>query len=185
MKIIALILALFSTNLVASQWIVHGFRDNFLDVGIWGGQFQVTEYWVDLYWDYAWDIAVPSSADSGLYKSQNWSGVTIGYQDTWTVDMPGPDAGFVLWAWISGGYPDYGGGLDLRYPPPDFNEVRMTPGEYWFDFAQNGVGRITIGPNPPTDFGKWAWDGSINPSWVAAKKGYAKGHNKPPLPSPK
>lgn len=72
-------------------------------------------------------------------------------------------------------------------PPPDFmggGESSIGIGaEYWIDFASDGTARIAT--TQPSDFGKWAWDGSINPSWIALKKGFAKGHNKQPLPTPK
>lgn len=133
--------------------------------------------------DYAWDVAFPSEADSGVevFTFNGTDGYTKttdinGWTDTMSflADSTPEDASWYLF----GGYPDYGGeelGIGGNLP--------LVGGEFWIDFGPFGVARVNT--SQPSDFGKWAWDGSINPSWTAAKKGFAKGHNKQSLPSPK
>ena len=90
----------------------------------------------------------------------------------------------------SGGVIDPAGGqivprLNFDIGGPNWEGAVSTPaadytaGEYWFDFDQFGNARASS--TQPSDFGKWAWDGTINPNYtgplVAIKK-RGKGHNK-------
>lgn len=77
--------------------------------------------------------------------------------------------------WVEGAIPDYLGYEDYGALPS---------GAYWFDISPSGYA-FRISTILPSDFGKWAWDGSINPSWVEPPlapvqqgKRLAKGHNK-------
>lgn len=77
--------------------------------------------------------------------------------------------------WVEGAIPDYFGYEDYG---------ALQSGEYWFDIAPGGYA-FRLSTAQPPDFGKWAWDGSINPSWVEpplapvlSGKRLAKGHNK-------
>lgn len=149
----------------AATWTIHNWRDNYLDIGLVGGTYQQTEIWREIFWDWGNDETFPNQAYSGVYDITSSPIVVLesGYQDSWTLTIDGPYA-LLAWAWISGGFPTYGAGMDFRYPPPDYIEAVYPPGEYWLDFSDDGLGRIAT--TQPPDFGKWAWDGSINPSWV-------------------
>lgn len=159
---------------IASQsetWTIHGARDNYLWVQFhkaWENPY----IWEYAYWDYGFDQAYPEWADSGFYVW--WDGNvtnTVEWRESWTYDLPDRAA------------PD---DFVLGSPGPDYLSTQIysasflsAPGEYWIDFAPDGSARIST--TQPADFGKWAWDGSINPSWVeplTAKKQHGKGHGK-------
>lgn len=172
--ILSLVCLLFVTvQAVASTWTLHASKDNYSLIGFrfgipLGSQTSVI-----------WNYDVPDS--SGILLDDFSSGgdvVTwdhLRYQDVWSIDLADD------WNWIvlsiSGPDPNYEGWQVATIYPP------YSAGEYWLDFDSGGILRFSA--TQPSDFGKWAWDGSINPSWTAAKKGFAKGHNKQLLPSPK
>lgn len=176
----------------AATWTIHSFKDN-APTATWSSS---SEYWM-VFWDLAFDLAQPDSPDSGFYQafvggSDGLNLISGGYQDTWTINIP--DDSWLVRVDMYGPYPDYNGwDGHLYWPgghawngqiiPPSSTSNSPIPGEYWIDYDSTGVARMSTAQ--PSDFGKWAWDGSINPSWVAAKKGYAKGHYRQPLPSPK
>lgn len=170
MKIIPLLLCVLGLNLNAATWTFHGVKDNYSYVNLWqpaGGSGVA----VQLQWDWNWDQLFPSSADSGVqYINAGIGTHWTGYADTLTVDI---DPSFqVTVIDVSGPAPGYNGLTEWLFPynPPSGPQ----PGEYWIDFASDGTGRIST--SAPTDFGKWAWDGSINPNYVAPLN--TKGHKK-------
>lgn len=125
----------------------------------------------NLQWDYDWDTAFPSSADSGLHLWTPVLGVVTdwtGYSDTLSFDdlYSGVGERLVFPVILSGPSPDYS-----SYTYVDWSGG---PGEYWIDFNSAGTPRIST--SAPFDFGKWAWDGSINPNYVAplTKKHHGK-----------
>lgn len=94
-----------------------------------------------------------------LSVSSDWITTEIAYN---------PDYGtssYLFW-FIEGGAPDFLGGSSAVAP--------SVAGEYWIDF--DTTGSIRISNSQPLDFGKWTWDGSINPNYVLPLK--TKGHKK-------
>ena len=155
MKHLILVL-LFISNAWADQWTFHGFRDNYSAV-TWTDFGQPTTY-LCMSWDWGWDQTGLGPVDSGtrtLVSGVSDSGFT-GYSDVLTLDVP---AGFVfLTCTVTSGYPDYNGN-------PNNVTFPTIAGEYWLDMDSTGNPRISS--SQPSDFGKWAWDGSINPDYVA------------------
>lgn len=167
------LLVALATN--ASTWTIHGTKDNATFVG-WRYDIPLGTQ-TSFIWDYAGDsIWGPSSGillDDWTSGTDEISWLQQGYSDVLTWDLQDD------WAWMI---------VDISGPAPDYQNFQgnfsvqpgeILPGEYWLDFDLNGKMRLST--TQPTDFGKWAWDGSVNPSWVSAKKGFAKGHNKQPL----
>lgn len=150
----------------STTWTFHSWQDNFVDVTLGDG----TSY-VDCFFDYSWDAAFPSSADSGVYWSSGLITITPKAL-TLSVDVA-PDW-LMTSFYVAQGYPGYNGSWS------GIAEPDLTAGEYWIDFASDGSYRISASRH--TDFGKWAWDGSLNPSWVEplaeTKHGKALGHTK-------
>lgn len=174
-----LVCFLFWCQVVEAAWTFHGAKDNWLGVVFYGVDpvtDNPTEYVNN--WDWTYDQLYPSTPDSGFwtfdYVTEVYTPPSGVWSEIWTFSPPN---GVALYSIdLSGPANDYLG--DVYWLHPVINE-----GEYWVDFDSGGQGRISI--IQLADFGKWAWNGSINPSWTAAKKGFAKGHNKQPLPSPK
>lgn len=181
-KIIASLLIACATSVTASDWVIHGaFGMNpsvtFHRVDPSGTTIEtvVLMYGVDSTWTFLWDGWAISYGD-------DYSSFTNGSVLTWSSDFSTTgivDDGIhgaaspLRWA-IEGGPPDFN-------PPADplgwtSSSAPETPGEYWIDFGQDQ--HIRIENSQPPDFGKWDWDGSVNPSWVEplAKKGHGKGH---------
>lgn len=114
---------------------------------------------------------IPSLADAEVYFAA--------FLETHLANYPNPTVS----GWVE---------LDIADEPDYFSwnyiNDNGSPGsintslDWWVDWDQNGA---RFSNSRPSDFGKWMWNGSINPSWTAAKKGYAKGHIRQPLPSPK
>lgn len=174
----AIIIAISLFQAYSSNWTFHGFKDNYSAV-TWTDFGQSSITYLCMSWDWGWDQTGLGPIDSGTRTLINGPGGVVdsgftGYADVLTLDVPD---GFVfITCSVTSGYPDYNGNSDnVTFP--------SAPGEYWLDMDSAGQPRLST--TQPPDFGKWAWDGSINPSWTAAKKGFAKGHNKQPLPSPK
>lgn len=168
MKTISVLLALLSCYAAsAATWTIHGFRDNAAGIGFLTSDLHARG--TSFQWDWTWDQLYPESTDSGLYFTTNdvWYRQTE-YQDTLTADVP--EEQLCYYAWVSGPAPDYNWGEYIAYP------TLGDPGEYWIDFSSDGTLRWSS--TQPADFGKWAWDGSVNPSWVEplARKGHGKGH---------
>jgi len=123
-------------------------------------------------WDFGWDQTLLGPIDSGTRTLVNGpGGVTdsgfTGYSDVLTLEVPD---GFVfLTLSVTSGYPDYNG---------DYNNIPFpsVPGEYWIDMDSSGVPRLST--SQPSDFGKWAWDGSINLNYVAPLVAHGKSHKK-------
>lgn len=166
--IFLLVITLSVLSIHAETWTIHGFRDNAAGV-----QFMTSDRHssgVAFEWDWTWDQIYPDSTDSGLYiiTSDVWQRQSE-YQDTITAEVPYDQTCYMIW--ISGPAPDYNWGQYEFYPNLGAS------GEYWFDFNSDGTMRWAN--SEPSDFGKWAWDGTINPSWVEplvvkGKKGHRK-----------
>lgn len=195
-----LIAALFTCLLgimsgMSSEWTIHNSRDNCLTVSIATNWVQVVEgntigagflYETSAYWDFGHDALFPEEVWSYSYSSvfsvsDPIETYTSGYSDVQVLRCSGSTTATILDEggggyndiWLCGPYPDYLGVLHSEMP--------WESGEYWIDFASDLTVRIST--TQPSDFGKWAWDGSINPSWVEPplapvthKRG--KGHNK-------
>lgn len=172
-----LLLSIVSLKTEGAIWTLHGCKDNYLQVR-WIADQNPPFYWGGtMDFDWTWDQLYPDQSDSGI---QTWdlSGSTswTGYSDALSLDVP--DLARCWNAYQSGSGPNYDGWNDWSL----YWET-MVAGEYWIDFAPDGAVRIST--TSPSDFGKWAWDGSVNPSWVEpplapAQQGkrLAKGHNK-------
>lgn len=198
-KLISYLLITLSLSVNAGQWVIHGFKDNYLQVML-GSEMtylQCGETWTggmgyvsEAMWDYQFDIDFPEWASSGSQSGAlQCDGMylpefSLGYQDTQTLTFPSGEfnapialGGGTSLCYVSGGIsqgsPGYNGHQDFQFP--------TIPGEYWIDFASDSTVRISTAQ--PADFGKWAWDGSINPSWVEPEAiplqhGKKLGHNK-------
>lgn len=175
----------------AATWTIHGAKDNYLQVTLVGpvlncesAPISEVRYWGDPdhtrgwmsfgYWDYANDVAYPPGYSGALnYTNQCGDYYTWGYsQSEWqeTLMFEG-DADIVIYS-LWGPFPDYNG-------TDQSGNLSLLGGEFWIDFDSFGIVRVSVSEWP--DFGKWAWDGSINPSWVeplAGKKQHGKGHGK-------
>lgn len=169
MKNLILIAVLVWVSLCSgAQWTFHGFRDNYSAV-TWTDFAQPTTY-LCMSWDWGWDQTGLGPIDSGtrtLVIGVSDSGFT-GYSDALTLDIP--DAFVFLTCMVTSGYPDYNGNWDnVAFP--------TAPGEYWLDMDSTGTPRLSS--SQPSDFGKWAWDGSINPNYaelLSRGKGHTKKH---------
>lgn len=203
-KLILLIVGLIvSLSANAQTWIIHNWKDNstlwWFDTNIVSivgpEQGYVTtgwEYAAAFYTDWASDQVFPLTPASQYYSGAlqptgtYLPNAVVGYSAVYTITVPtgtlGSDllsemGGFDEGGYIEGGYPDYGdSGLG------DFH-LSLGGGEFWVDFSPSGIARVSN--TKLSDFGKWSWDGSINPNWVeplAAPslpgKRLAKGHAK-------
>lgn len=161
-------------SISAATWTFHACKDNYAFVDIGGGsavgQPSTSECFIE--WDYG-----DAGYDGGVFFAfgplWNWEIISLGFNETQTVTLDD------ISTW---------GSVSVNGPTPDFNGggspviLYVGGGEFWIDFAPNGTVRINI--SEPSDFGKWAWDGSINPNWVEPLsvvehgKHLAKGHAK-------
>lgn len=183
MKTVITLLFSFCISSFSANWTFHGTKDNYSVVYVLSGLGPGPGY--DpigiMQWDWTYDQEFPEWADSGLAITRDADGnyVWSGYADS-LILTTSDETAWVSEIDLSGAADNYSGRISLWNNP---TTSLVPPGEYWVDFASDGTARIST--TQPSDFGKWAWDGSINPSWTAAKKGFGKGHNKQPLPSPK
>lgn len=184
MKLIACSFILFCSTLLGlcQTWTFHFFQDNCTSAVIYGTPTEQGSWsWTgSAFLDFGWDSAEPESAYSGWEIAVwNGTGYVVESSDLNTTGKYSFDSfGSIYNAWcsISGPYPDYS----------NFQELYLNTiagGEFWIDFSSDGILRSSS--VLPDDFGKWAWDGSINPSWVEVPlapvqqgKRLAKGHNK-------
>lgn len=143
----------------------------------------------------------PDLADSYLW----WEALDFPANSILSGDVPtDPNAYAVEWGWVTN---YYNGTLPVGYPASDAQWVTLyyaviyntnfvvgpldtgiTPFDsdiIWLDWNQDGTLRETYSATSPINFNRYLSNGSINPSWTSAKKGFAKGHNKQTLLSPK
>lgn len=159
----------------AGTWILHGFSDNFLECSWQQDAFNGSPVLAYAEWDLAFDQAFPQWSDSGV--SYDDATTWTGYSDVLTVTVP--DGVILSTVTIGLGYPYYSSpGVDGRFLfwNGDQPQILTFPGEYWIDIPAGGFG-IRVSLFAPSDFGKWAWDGSINPNYVsplAPKKHHGK-----------
>lgn len=154
----------------AATWTIHGSKDNWLLFQV-GHESDYPQSWEWAQWDFWNDQQYPEFADSGFFWSQRHEDQTVnytnllGWRESFTLEAQNP----VVIGPVTFASGDYSGYVELN------PELFSTPDEYWIDFAADGTVRIST--IQPYDFGKWAWDGSVNPSWVEplAKKGHGKG----------
>lgn len=182
-KLLASIIVSLCLTASSQTWTFHAVKDNATWVSIYGpsgwmNQFGSGPYSSSLWaifatWDLGWDVANPSSAYSGLevetmqeVATDVWTFVPVTniveWIDTWTVSAPAfgfPDGVQPMTASgiLSGPYPNYSGGGTF--------DISLLGGEWWIDF--DSVGTVRVSSSQPSDFGKWAWDGSINPDYIA------------------
>lgn len=144
----------------ASTWTFHACKDNYTSIRVVD-----TWDWIDVWhcqWDLAFDSNPSNTPDSGIsfYDGSTFTEYS-GYLDTLTVEAP--QYSDVWWFGISGPYPDYSGTVGSMFP--ETRNSFPVPGEYWIDFYPDNCGfRVTT--SKPSDFGKWSWNGSVNPSWI-------------------
>ncbi len=145
-------LFLFATlSIQAATWTIHAFKDN-------------ATYAV------AYDSTDSQTTGEMVYYYGIWSGDTLTISIDAELSVWHPECGCLnpgaslFYIRVSGPAPKY------RNPQYAFMQTSsggdLAPGEYWVDFAQNGSGRLST--SQPSDFGKWAWNGKINPSYSSA-----------------
>jgi len=172
----ALYLTMCGPELICDVGPINGFSIGLTGIGD-GNDHSVT--YNSGYWDFGWDAANPNDTFSGKWSYTNICAgsyvtdyTTVGWHEALTFDS---NQRRVVCS-ISGPYPNYSGGSG-----DGFTEIVMpfTGTEYWIDFSPDGSARVST--TQPGDFGKWAWDGSVNPNYVEplapAKKAHGKGHN--------
>lgn len=182
MKCLLIVLVvLCSTTSQAATWTIHGCKDNYSKVFWANGVANQWNFVGYVQFDYTWDVLYPDQVDSGTYYTTG-DGIdhfTYGYQDVLSLDVDdrvqNPPGGWPIGeclSFLSGPAPDY-----VNYPG-EVDLIPLTqPGEYWLDFGPGGIPRVVFGSAGPIDFGKWAWDGSINPHFtepMLAKKHHGK-----------
>lgn len=177
MKSLYLSLGLFTSTLsLADTWTFHAVNTvNPVVTVTQDGGWEMHQGWYLINYQYGVDQYVDPTvfADKWTWEEQDWIGND-------------PDTGFNIWNttfgeisgatlsitnqpydfWVEGPIPDYPGYADYG---------SISSGEYWIDVAPGG-GDFRLSTTQPSDFGKWAWDGSVNPSWIAPRKGKALGH---------
>ena len=157
----------------AATWTLHGFKDNFMYVKIVGTDFNPTGIWqYEIVWDWGYDQVFPLNTDSGLATWDGPNATYAGpYQDVWSISTDLEMAELTL----SGGYPGYAGGATIQTWLGGILPIALqTISEAWIDF--DSVGNIRASNTQPSDFGKWAWDGSINPHYVGPLTTKHHGH---------
>lgn len=142
----------------AATWTFHAFQDNFYVVKLApayvpGSPTTLVE--IDL--DFGADLA--GFQTSGIF----WWGYNGDTTIEVTANTPAvvedvPGDWRIRFLIVAQGFPDYNGTWSQVARP------ELSPGEYWLDFSIDGSYRVSA--TSPADFGKWAWDGSVNPSWV-------------------
>ena len=109
------------------------------------------------------DAQYPEWTSSGTYTLTNDCPCEIeqhtmdyvhGWNEVQTIDTT--DARLCEY-FLAAGSDAWSGGVYTVFP--------ICEGEYWIDFNPDGTARIST--SQPTEWGKWAWDGSVNPSYVA------------------
>lgn len=165
--LIGLLSVLVCFTVQAATWTFHGCKDNYSAV-TWIQASPLQFYTMS--WDWTWDQTGLGDIDSGtrFLVSGGFDSGYSGYSESLTLDIP--DGYEFLTLMVTGPYPDYNGDQsNLDFP--------TIPGEYWLDFASDGTRRLST--TAPTDFGKWAWDGALNPNYVAPLVIHGRSHKKP------
>lgn len=170
-------------SLRAADWTLHGA----LGSNPWCGFHRVSPdrthiemrhfgYGIDPTWSFDWDGWIEGD-NSGFWEYATGSVLTLS-SDWGTTE--------ILYDPIYGSSSSINWGIEDG--PPYFNgwgsqEAPAIPGEYWIDWTFDGL--IRISSSQPVDFGKWEWDGSVNPYWIPPLlpqplpgKHLAKGHSK-------
>jgi len=62
---------------------------------------------------------------------------------------------------------------NVQYAFSQGYEEILPPGEYWVDFDSNGIARLST--VQPADFGKWSYNGKVNPSYGSS--GHPRGNS--------
>lgn len=128
---------------------------------------------------------------TGVYLPSSWTGLsadipTITYAESyfaqWLTNHLVNYTDPVISGWVELDIADEPDFFSWGYINDDENGPIDTSLDWWVDWDAAGP---RFSNSRPADFGRYLWDGSINPSWTAAKKGFAKGHNKQPLPTTK
>lgn len=171
----------------AQTWTIHVVKENATYVGVYGDIFYVpgpgcavgyfSTFRSFACMDYYYDAAYPEYAYSGIQEDRfqtngcGYSTTTYpGYTDT--IILTATNTVTLANTCISQGYPDYNNEQCADLP--------LSGGEFWIDFSP--LGMVRVSNSPPSDFGKWLWDGSINPNYIEPlspiwnKRG--KGHRK-------
>lgn len=152
----------------AATWTFHTFEGEYFRC-VWSQQNGDTYFYQSLEWSqYDYGGWYGFKQITQQLPDGTWTNIStdiIETTGTWSTDLP------VYYAYNTGPGPNY------DYPNGWFDV--SIPAEYWIDFDSTGSARAST--VRPVDFGKYLWDGSINPSWVepvSAKKQHGKGRNK-------
>lgn len=174
-KLIAFFLISACLPVLGTTWTFHAARDNATSVSIYGPllsgpNWMAYKWWANANFDFI-SPYYPVATEVGVWDENTLTASvvdTFDMSDVLVIDVPFYDAAYADCT-VFGPYPDYmGDGLVL---------IPIDGGEFWIDFASDGAARIST--IAPIDFGKWSWNGSINPSWVEplvvkGKKGHRK-----------
>lgn len=151
---------------VSETWTIHGARENWMVFAVRHWNFPNQQ--IRVIWNYH---NFPYEQQSGFYNSiySDTEPILLSYseilehRDTWIFDAPSGSIGICESLW--GGNEEYYGWWSYPFGwPYTFADWIQTPGEYWIDFESGGIPRLST--SIPSDFGKWLWDGSINPNYV-------------------
>lgn len=171
---------LISLSCFSQTWTVHAVKENctalyFRGMPLQSGGYTWYQWYGTMQFDWDWDQIYPQYSDSGVeiftFNGTDGYNKTTdfnGWSETMTFSAPS-EAEDASW-YLFGGAPDYGG--------EEWNlggSLSLTGGEFWIDFGPASIARVS--ESKPSDFGKWSWDGSINPSWVEPA-GKGRGHVK-------
>lgn len=158
MKSLFSILTIFlALSAYSATWIIHAAKDNTT----------VAQ---------AYDSTHSQETGEMVYYTAVWDFKGTGvYQETQIIDI---DAEVSVWdencgcinpgaamfyIQISGPYKQY---KNRQYAFVHTGGPNMLfPGEYWVDYAAGGIPRVLT--SRPSDFGKWAWNGKVNPSYLS------------------
>lgn len=162
-----------SVALLAQTWTVHICPDNYTRADVYGPP--IKESWGNVP---AWYSEVCFDSFYGTYGTWvDWHHETLSY---WGYEIAEMGSNYATFYAVSND--TQSAFFEISGPGPDCNNcidgaLNVSGGEFWIDFASDGTARVST--LQPSDFGKWAWDGSVNPSWaepLSAKRSHGKGH---------
>ena len=132
------------------------------------------EWWAYATWDWTYD-----QSHSQYSGASDWSefggGFEIqGFQESYSFPISSETLTDAEWI----GFEIVGG--DYQGDWTEWYLTSLTGGEFWIDFNLDGTPRVSS--IAPSDFGKWSWNGLLNPNYIEPiaplSKKHGKGHSK-------